>query len=132
MAKLIRLNNENNGNYSISLNGVTYLWRVYWNQYVNRWNIDFKDFDDDPVAMGLAIVANRNLLRYSPALTTQIGQLWAFDFLNQDCSIREQLGENTVLVYFAPGEFETTFPNHGDIDTRPFPYDFDSLFTVGP
>jgi len=132
MAKLVKLNSENNGNYSISLNGVTYLWRVYWNQYVNRWNIDVKDLDDNPIAMGLAIVANRNLLRYSPTLTAEIGQLWAFDLLEQDCSIREELGKNTVIVFYAPGEFEATFPNHGEVDTRPFPYDFDSLFTAGP
>lgn len=132
MASLIRLNSENNGNYSISLNGVPYLWRVYWNVYVNRWNIDINDIGDNPVSLGLTIVANRNLLRYSPTLTNQIGQIWAIDLLQLDCSVREELGSNTVLIYYAPGEFETSFPDYGDIDTRPFPYDFDSLFTVGP
>ncbi len=132
MASLVSLNSENNGNYSISLNGVTYLWRVYWNDYVNRWNIDIKDIDDNPIAMGLTIVANRNLLQYSPFLTSTIGQLRAFDLLNQDCAIREQLGVNTVLVYYIPGEFEADFPNYGQVDTRPFSYDFDSFFTPVP
>lgn len=132
MARLIRLNSENNGNYSISLNAAPYLWRVYWNKYVNRWNIDIKDLDNNPVAMGLSVVANRNMLRYSPSLTSQMGQIWAFDFLGQDCQVREELGVNTVLVYYAPGEFETDFPNYGDLDVRPFPYDFDSLFAEGP
>ena len=129
MAQLIQLNSENNGNYNIQLNGITYLLRAYWNRYVNRWSLDIKDIDDNPIAMGLTIVSSINLLQYRRQLAIDIGQLWAFDILGEDCINRDELGKNTILVYYAPGEFETTFPTQGDIDTRPFTYDFDPFFT---
>lgn len=129
MAQIIQLNSENNGNYNVQLNGVTFLLRAYWNRYVNRWSLDLKDIDDNPIAMGLTIVSNINLLQYRRQFAIDIGQLWAFDFLDKDGSIREELGINTILVFYAPGEFETTFPIQGDIDTRPFTYDFDTFFT---
>ena len=129
MAQVIQLNSENNGNYNISLNGIPYLLRTYWNKYVNRWVLDIKDIDDSPIAMGLTIVSNINLLQYRRQLAIDIGQLWAFDFLNEDCINRDELGNNTILVFYKPGEFEELFPNQGDIETRPFTYDFDSFFT---
>ncbi len=129
MADIIRLNASNTGIYNINLNGTLFLLRTYWNQYANRWFMDFQDVNNNPIAMGLAIVHGVNLFESRPKLSVEIGEIRPIDLSGEDCQDREALGDTTVMVYFLPGEFEALFPNQGSIETRPFNYDFDSFFT---
>lgn len=133
MADIVRLNPSNTGIYNINLDGTTFFLRTYWNQYANRWFMDFKDVNDNPIAMGLAIVHGVNLFESRPKLSVEIGEIRPFDLSGKDCQDREALGDTTVLVYFLPGEFEVLFPNLNDMPFRDLGYtqeDFDSVLTV--
>ena len=133
MADIIRLNASNTGIYNINLNGTLFFLRTYWNQYANRWFMDFQDVNNNPIAMGLAIVHGVNLFESRPKLSVEIGEIRPFDLSGGDCQDREALGDTTVLVYFLPGEFETLFPDYNDRPYRDLGYtqeDFDSVLTV--
>ena len=130
MAQIITLDGSNGGNYNVNLNGATYFLRTYWNQYANRWFMDFKDVNDNQIASGLAIVSQQNLFGSRKQLSLTIGEIWPFDAKGGDCQDRDQLGVSVFLVYFLPGEFETLFPNYNDQPYRRLNYIFDDLFTV--
>jgi len=133
MAEIIRLNPSNTGNYNVTLNGTTFFLRTYFNQYANRWFLDFKDVEDIPIAMGLAIVHGVDLFASRPALGVEIGEIRPFDLSGGDCQDREALGDTVILVYFLPGEFETLFVDIDDVLFRDLGYtqeDFDSVLTV--
>jgi hypothetical protein len=130
MAGVITLDPSNAGLYNIVLNGATFFIRTYWNQYANRWFMDFNDVDDNPIASGLAIVSRVNLFQSRPELSLTIGEIWPVDLKGGDCETRDQLGITVQLIYFLPGEFEATFPNFNDQLFRPLNYIFDDLFTV--
>ena len=130
MASVITLDASNTGLYNIVLNGATFFIRTYFNQYANRWFMDFNDVDGKPIASGLAIVSRVNLFKSRPELSLTIGQIRPIDLRGGDCETRDQLGVTVQLIYFLPGEFESTFPNFGDQLFRPLNYIFDDLFTV--
>jgi hypothetical protein len=130
MAQIIRVSSENNANYNLSLNGANYFVRFYWNSYINSWLVDIKDENENYIAMGIVIVANINLLRYSQQLTNSFGEIRAYDFTGGDCENRDEMGKQIVIIYFFPGEYNALFPSDNKIVQREFGYDFDSFFTV--
>lgn len=130
MPQIITLDGTNGGNYTVNLNGSTYTLRTYWNQYANRWFMDFNSLNGDPIASGLAIVSQKNLFSSSKQLSLTIGEIWPFDAKGGDCETRDQLGVSVFLIYFTPGEFEELFPNYNDQLYRQVNYVFDELFTV--
>jgi hypothetical protein len=130
MPSIINVNGSANGNYNVNLNGNTYFLRTYWNEFANRWFLDFLDVKNTPLAMGCAIVSRKNLFNNNKELSLDVGEIWAFDVTGGDCETREALGVTTLLVYFKPGEIEAFFPNYNDQAYRPFNYKFDLFFTV--
>lgn len=130
MPGLITLDASNTGLYNIVLNGATFFIRTYWNQYVNRWCMDFSDIQQTPISMGMTIVSRKNLFDSKPELSLTIGEIWPIDLRGGDCQERDQLGITVQLIYFTPGEFEQLFPNFNEQLFRPLNYIFDDLFTV--
>lgn len=130
MASIINVNGSSNGTYNVNLNGSTYFLRTYWNQFANRWFLDFMDVSSNPLAMGCAIVNRKNLFNNNRELSLDVGEIWSFDITGGDCETREALGTTTLLIYFAPGEIESYFPNYNDQPYRAFNYKFDFFFRV--
>ena len=131
MPQIIPLTNRNAPTITtITLGDSTYSIRMYWNEYVSRWYLDISTSTREPLALGIPIVANINLLRYSKALTARIGQLRAVDTTGGDCEIQDNIGTRIKLLYFSPGEFEALPRNQIDLPYRPINYPFSDLFRV--
>ena len=131
MPQIIPLTNRNAPTITtIVLGDETYSIRMYWNEYVSRWYIDISTLTNEPLALGIPIVSNINLLRYSKSLTDRIGQLRAVDTTGGDCEIQENIGTRIQLIYFSPGEFEALPNSTIDLPYRPINYPFNDLFRV--
>ena len=48
--------------FTISLAGVTYTLRTYWNNQISGWVIDISDVDNNPIACGIPLVTGTDLL----------------------------------------------------------------------
>ena len=117
--------------YNVSLNGTTFFIRTYFNEFASMWFLDLLDSNNDPVALGLALVPDINILRYSPSLTNTIGEL-RISTTETGNDTTTSLGTDALLYYFLPGEFETLFPDFNAEQFRTQQFDFSALFTVAP
>lgn len=117
--------------YNVSLNGATFFIRTYFNEFARMWFLDLLDSDSNPVALGLALVPDINILRYSQQLTDTIGEL-RISTVATGNDTPTSLGDDALLYYFTPGEFETLFPNFNTELFRTQQFDFTALFTVAP
>ncbi len=117
--------------YNVSLNGATFFIRTYFNEFSKMWFLDLLDSDNNPVALGLALVPDINILRYSQQLTDTIGELRISTAVTGNDTTMS-LGDDALLYYFTPGEFETLFPNFNTELFRTQQFDFSALFTVAP
>ena len=127
MAQIIPTFNTGTVEYNAALNGTTFFFRTYWNEFSSMWFMDIRDINRNPVALGLALVPNINILRYRRELTNTIGQL-RISVTNTGNDIDTSLGDDAKLFYFLPGEFETLFPNYNNPDVRNQQFDFDDIF----
>ncbi len=129
---LIPTINTSNSTFSVVLNNVGYNMRTYWQEEATMWFLDLSLNDDTPVAMGLALVPNINILRFSRTLTRTIGELRVVGIDGDQNNRTDSLGNTSQLIYFLPGEFDTLFPDYESQDFRTQQFDFDELFTVAP
>ena len=96
--------------YNIALNGITYFIRTYYNEYASMWFLDLLDSNNDPIAYGLALVPDINILSYREEFSTTIGELRIADTNGDGNELTASLGDTSLLYYFRPGEFEETYP----------------------
>lgn len=130
--ELIPTINTSNTAFSVVLNNVGYNMRTYWQEEATMWFLDLSLNDDTPVAMGLALVPNINILRFSRTLTRTIGELRIVGINGDQNNRTDSLGDTSKLIYFLPGEFEALYPDYESQDFRTQQFDFDELFTVAP
>lgn len=130
MSQIVPTFNIGTVNYVVTLNNVSYFLRTYWNEYALMWFMDISDINQNPIAIGLALVPDVNILGFSRFLTTTIGQLRISS--TDGNTNTTSLGVNSILYYFVPGEFETLYPDYLDQSYRDLQFDFDSLFSVVP
>ncbi len=62
-----------------SLDGREYVLRFIYNEREQRWYLDLFDGDETPLALGLKLVANWNLLRRETDARLPPGELYAID-----------------------------------------------------
>lgn len=46
----------------VTLNGVRYTLRIYWNDPAQCWNLDLNDVNNNPILQGIPLVTGLNLL----------------------------------------------------------------------
>ena len=129
MSQVIPTFNIGTVSYNVNLNGATFFIRTYFNEFAKMWFLDLRDSNNDPVALGLALVPDINILGYSQELTDTIGEL-RISTVSTGNDTTTSLGTDALLYYFTPGEFEKLFPNFNKELFRPQQFNFDELFTV--
>lgn len=129
MPQIVPTFNDGTVTYTVKLDTINYFIRLYFNEFASMWFLDLLDNNSSPIALGLALVPNVNILRYSRELTQTIGQL-RISTTNTGNDTTTSLGDDAILFYFLPGEFETLFPNYNNPDVRAQQFIFDDLFTV--
>ena len=127
MPQTIPTFNDGTVSYTVTLNTTNFFIRLYFNEFASMWFLDLLDNDSNPIALGLALVPNVNILRYSRALTQTIGQM-RISTVNTGNDTTTSLGDDATLFYFLPGEFEALFPNYNNPDVRVQQFVFDDLF----
>lgn len=132
MASLLPTFNISPTSYNVSINGLVYFIRTYWNEYASMWFLDLQDSNSEPIAMGLALVPNINLLRFSETLTNTFGELRVVDLTGEGNALNTSLGQSALLYFFNPGEFEATFPDYNVQLYRTQQFVFSDLFEVAP
>ena len=130
MGFLIPTSNKGTTNFNVVLNNTPFNMRTYWQPIASMWYLDFLQSDTTPIAMGLALVPNINILRYSREITNTIGELRVVDLSGDGNAKEDSLGNTANLFYFSPGQFEEEFPNFGVQQFRELQFDFDDLYTV--
>lgn len=96
--------------FRTKLDGRDYNFRFAWNQRMERWFMDIMDTEENPLALGIKIVANQRLLRfYQHDDRLPPGELMAVD-LSGDGSppgfYDLGIGKRCELSYFAVTETE--------------------------
>jgi len=89
----------------ITLDGIEYLFQFAWNDREQRWYVSISDINDNPLAMGLKIVANVPLLRRFTNPSLPQGDLIACDLSNQfgEPPLYTELGVRVRMFYFPVG-----------------------------
>ena len=95
------------------------------------WYLDLYTNTAEPLALGAALVPAINILRNFPPLAQTFGELHVLDISGDNNAQSTSLGNTAQLIYFEPGEFETTYPDFGTFDTKPLAYNFDDFFSIG-
>ncbi len=81
---------EYNYEFSTSINNTTYIIWIYFNRRMNRWIINIKDEENDPIIMGIPILIGAKLVsRFSDSRINDIQLLMAFNLKSQN----EEIGE---------------------------------------
>lgn len=107
-----------------------YDYVTYWNPAVSMWYLDLYDANDAPIALGLALVPNINLLNYDQSLVATVGQLRVVDLSGSGNADSTSLGNTAILSYWSPGEFESSYPTYDTPTLRAVNVNIDELFTV--
>ena len=132
MASLVPTFNISPTSYNVTMNGVVYFLRTYWNEYSGMWFLDFNDSNSDPIATGLALVPNINLLRFSETLTDGFGEFRVVDLTGDGNATNTSLGTTALLYFFLPGEFSELFPDYNSRLFREQQFTFSDLLTYSP
>lgn len=130
MALEIPLNSAGSRRIFVDLNRQPFGIRTYWNPTARTWFMDLTDRLDNPILLGMAMVPEINLFEAFPGLTSTIGQFRVIVTDGGENNTIDSLGNTAFLIYFPPGEFESTYPNFDDPGINPLTYNFDDLFTV--
>lgn len=132
MAQVIPINSDGSRRVTVSLGDDIGLvtFRTRFNPAVPLWYLDLFNSDGTAIIYGLALVPPHNLLRHQPVLTRTIGDLRVVDLDEGGNTDSDRLGTGVGLVHYAPGEFESLYPNFDNPPLPPLSYDLDELFTV--
>ena len=112
MSQLIPLTSDGARRVSVDLGndrGV-FTFRTYWNYTTNAWNLDITDSAGADVILGLALVVDIDLLAPFPEVSTRIGELQVASINTVFNRGTEELGANSFLLQFEPGELEAAAP----------------------
>ena len=116
--------------FSVDLGDAVVNIRTYWNPTANMWFMDLFDVNNSPLSEGMAMVPDVNLVRWSEPLTKTLGEFRVFGINNHQNDSIDSLGENSVLIYFTPGEFDATYPMFDMPDIKPLTLEMSDLFDL--
>jgi hypothetical protein len=94
----------------------THTFRTYYNYLAGMWFLDLLDVSDVAILNGLALVPFIDVLRAHTDIDP-VGQLRVADTAGTGNATPESLGTAAQLLHYAPGEFDTLFPD--DVDRLP-------------
>ncbi len=102
MAQFVLPVDSNDTNYTldVTLSGVSYTLGLYWNTRGGFWSLDFYDAAGDPIATGIKLVADWELISQFADSAMPPGFLYCVDTSGQslDPGVSD-LGSRVILVY---------------------------------
>lgn len=91
----------------IQLSSVIFILKFQWNALNEYWVMSIYNRNDEPIALGIKIVANYNLTAQFVVPGMPAGDIVCLNVLGDWGKIqRFDMGEVTELFYFEPGELE--------------------------
>lgn len=85
---------------TITLEGINYLMRIYWNTRDEAWYLDLFLTDDTPVICGLKLVVNYDFTGFYVQENVPPGMFMLYDDTNSEVPCgREDLGNRCILIY---------------------------------
>jgi hypothetical protein len=99
----------------VRLDGRDYVLRFAWNEREERWYLSFLTGSEEPILMGIKLIANWPLLdsyRFDTRLPA--GEIYCVDWTSDGTPpLLDELGDDKrcQLLYFAPDELATIFPS---------------------
>ena len=100
----IDLNADGGTKILVPLNDVVVTLQTKYNYSAECWVMDICDAQDEPLALGIMLVPDIDLLIGYTALKEQIGSLVLIEKARNDYKDPDSLGNTTKLLWFAPGE----------------------------
>ena len=94
--------NEYNYEYSVIIGSTTYILWIYYNRRMNRWILNIKDENNDPLIMGIPILIGSQLLsRFAGDTLEDIKYAFAFNIKDRYAEIGEFDLGSTSTIYVA-------------------------------
>lgn len=89
-----------NYEFKTDLDGVTYTLSFRYNSRMDRWIMDIKTEDDDPIIMGIPILLGVSLIKRFADSRLPAGDIFAISVGTTTAEAgKEDLGENVLLLY---------------------------------
>jgi hypothetical protein len=89
-----------NYEFKTDLDGVTYTLAFRYNSRMDRWIMDIKTEDDDPIIMGIPILLGVSLVKRFADSRLPAGDIFAISTGTTTSEAgKEDLGENVLLLY---------------------------------
>jgi hypothetical protein len=87
----------------VTLDGVTYRLAFLWNTRASLWTVSFYDTTEAPIAEGLPITLDQEILGQYPTLGLPPGRLWAVDPSDTLHTIgRDDIAKGLVQIIYTP------------------------------
>lgn len=128
MAAQLPVTNEPDRQFEVVLGDNLLTVRTYFNTVARTWFMDLYDGNDNPLALGLALVPLINVLEASPQLTQALGQFRILTTDGGENDTADSLGVTGLLYWFAPGEFEAQEVD--EVVLTPLPFNVADLYHV--
>lgn len=94
--------NEYNYEYSVVIGSTTYILWLYFNRRMDRWILNIKDDNNDPLIMGIPILIGSQMLgRFAGEALRDIKYAFAFNLKNRYAEIGEFDLGSSATVYVA-------------------------------
>ncbi len=89
--------------FRVTLDGEEYLFKLDWNDRENRWYLSLFTIAEEPLALGIKVVANCSLLRRFTGSNMPPGALFAVDMspLAGESPTYSELGDRVKLLYLS-------------------------------
>ncbi len=69
MTQIIPMTSDGSRRATVNMGSVgVFVFRTYWNYTSSTWSMDILDANDNPLALGLTLVADINIIRAHPQL----------------------------------------------------------------
>jgi len=96
-------NNIYNYQFNILLQNTRYIFRIFFNERIEKWILDIKDNNNDPILMGIPLLIGASLTkRFVDPRLSNIKQLTMINSINAGGEVtKDNLGINTFLVLYS-------------------------------
>jgi len=95
-------NNIYNYQFNISLENTRYIFRIFLNERIEKWMLDIKDNNNDPIIMGIPLLTGASLTeRFVDSRLSDIKNLTVINSVDIGGEVtKDNLGINTFLVLY--------------------------------
>jgi len=92
-----------NYQFNILLQDTRYIFRIFFNERIEKWILDIKDNNNDPILMGIPLLTGAALTsRFVDSRLLDIKYLTIINSINAGGEVtKDNLGVNTFLILYS-------------------------------